>query len=357
MRKKSLRTRKGSVLMVTLWIITLLSFMSVSLGRKAYLEISLTRYMQGQIKSKYCAWAGIMQAVMDFKRMTQREKSKGFEEDIAPVDGVNLELYKSLPNYDDLCPSTDCIFAKSHIVNLGQAGETLVAMIPEEAKVNINGLTMHNINLFVELLDLLGVEHEASQIISYSVLDWKDTDRVLSHRQYGAEYLHYNSLSRDYKCKDAPFDTINELLLVRGMTREIFDKLKPYVSVYPRQGRLAINFYLAPQVILEAVANSAVGPTTNTSRDDAQSLAKKIVDHRSKHPDLYNNIDVQLTEGDYGLNAKEKVIWMAIQSYRAHTIRYMRVYAWGRDNSSDITTLLETIIERDKLSLVYWKRH
>ena len=61
---------------------------------------------------------------------------------------------------------------------------------------------------------------EQRDIIVDSILDWRDPDDF--HRVNGAENDTYRSLPEPYDCKNADFDSVEELLLVRGMTPELF---------------------------------------------------------------------------------------------------------------------------------------
>ena len=53
-----------------------------------------------------------------------------------------------------------------------------------------------------------------------SISDWRDSDDL--HRVNGAENDYYLSLSPPYTAKNGPFDTVEELLWVRGVTPELF---------------------------------------------------------------------------------------------------------------------------------------
>ena len=52
-----------------------------------------------------------------------------------------------------------------------------------------------------------------------SILDWTDADSV--QRAYGAEEDFYLALDPPRHCRNAPFETVEELLLVNGMTPEL----------------------------------------------------------------------------------------------------------------------------------------
>ena len=56
-------------------------------------------------------------------------------------------------------------------------------------------------------------------IISDSVLDWVDTDK--NHRLNGAEDDYYRKKNPPYFAKNGEIETLDELLKIRGMTKEI----------------------------------------------------------------------------------------------------------------------------------------
>lgn len=60
---------------------------------------------------------------------------------------------------------------------------------------------------------------KATEEIADSIVDWRDADETALAQ--GAENAYYQALATPYKCKNGPFDTVEELLLVRGMTPEI----------------------------------------------------------------------------------------------------------------------------------------
>jgi general secretion pathway protein K len=51
-------------------------------------------------------------------------------------------------------------------------------------------------------------------------MDWRDSDDL--HRLNGAENDYYRSLTPPYSAKNGPFDTVEDLLWVRGMSSDLF---------------------------------------------------------------------------------------------------------------------------------------
>lgn len=70
------------------------------------------------------------------------------------------------------------------------------------------------------LMALPGMELvETPEEIADAIMDWIDEDD--EPREYGAEYDYYQNLQPAYAPKNGPLDTVEELLLVRGITPEL----------------------------------------------------------------------------------------------------------------------------------------
>ena len=65
-----------------------------------------------------------------------------------------------------------------------------------------------------------GLEGEDRDIIVDSIIDWVDKDH--NHLMNGAEDEYYESLEDPYEARDSEFVVAEELLLVRGITEDIF---------------------------------------------------------------------------------------------------------------------------------------
>jgi general secretion pathway protein K len=90
-------------------------------------------------------------------------------------------------------------------------------------------------------------------------MDWKDPDDF--HRVNGAESAYYQSLPNPYKAKNARFDTIEELLLVKGMTSDILygtpekTGISHFLTVNAKSTTININ--AAPKEVLAAIPGSS----------------------------------------------------------------------------------------------------
>jgi general secretion pathway protein K len=64
------------------------------------------------------------------------------------------------------------------------------------------------------------MEEPRRTILVDSIMDWRDPDDL--HRINGAESDYYQSLPTSYSAKNGPFDTVEDLLWVRGVTTALF---------------------------------------------------------------------------------------------------------------------------------------
>lgn len=93
--------------------------------------------------------------------------------------------------------------------------------------------SMLYIQQFDRLLDNLP-NFDASKYhgLGYAIRDWIDADDQRSGTE-GAEDQDYLSQDPPYRAANQPMRSVSELMLVRGMTRELYAALQPYVAVLP----------------------------------------------------------------------------------------------------------------------------
>lgn len=119
----------------------------------------------------------------------------------------------------------------------------------ESGKININAIDDKSRELMVKYLTWQKFDRVEADTITDSILDWKDKDD-LKHLN-GAETDYYESLPEPYEAKNAPFDSIEELALVKEMTPAKFDIIRRDITTYG--SNLAININFASKEVLMAI--------------------------------------------------------------------------------------------------------
>ncbi len=194
MKKRSaLSNERGAALVLVLWIFIFLFVIAFDFSASVREEgLATYRYAQ-ETEGYYLALAGFQQGVYDLLKLAAQTGQVA-----VPAKG------------DDLFEGN---------WKQGTLGEGVyeVRFIDEAGKINLNRATDDTLR---SVLTHLGVEERQRNILVDSILDWRDEDEL--HRLNGAESDYYLKLSPPYTARNGPFDSVEDLLWVRGMTPELF---------------------------------------------------------------------------------------------------------------------------------------
>jgi general secretion pathway protein K len=239
--------RRGIALIMVLWVLAVLMVIALSFSYTARTEsLSAVAFKDG-VEKKFIAEAGIEKAAMEiiYRRMHPNVQTD--------VNGAETWRMDGTP----------------YTVNI-EGGHYTVRIIDESGKINLNTLTDASAIIFKNLLLNNGVEETVANTIVDSVLDWKDPDDFV--RLNGAESDYYMSLPSPYKAKNANFETLEELLLVKGMTPAILygeaakGGIIDFLTVHSSGSQ--INVSAAPKEVLMAIPGMT------------EEVAKAVIDAR-----------------------------------------------------------------------------
>ena len=184
-------------------------------------------HLQDRLKMYYLARAGIARATVELTH------DLTFDYDALNEPWSNQEkVFKELPLGDGF-------ITVSYHPEGGkdqEGGITLYGAMDESSKIDINNAPQEILKSLLERIGQATTE-EAADIAS-AMIDWRDKDIAVSVG--GAEDEYYQGLKIPYKCKNGNFQIAEELLLVKGMTPEIFSNIKEVITVYPTE-RVNIN--------------------------------------------------------------------------------------------------------------------
>ena len=344
-------TNRGVILLTVLWSLVILTVVALGIGRQAQIELALTKHSIERSQARFLALAGFQYALAQIREdsldpVASRTDTLAHCGVIPREETDTVEMFKNVD-------------FKSGQVEIGYVDEDrwIYGLSDEERRINLNALTSRNIDIFVHLLEILEVESEEARHLAHAVLDWMDSNDAVSHEEYGAESEYYQDLKNPLRAKNLPLESLEELLLVKGMNEEIFERIRPYVTIYPSKSQMRINFNTASQVVIDAVARSFTGSDSNTDVEDARSLAAKIIDYRNGDDGQAATEDDRLVDiEEIAVNQKEKVIYQNMRLYKTDTSNYLRIHVRGRDNQQRVTAEIEAIVFRNDLSVVYWRR-
>jgi general secretion pathway protein K len=193
---------KGIAFIMVIWVITILSVVVLEFCFAMRTEVNITRNYQEELQLYAAAEGGVQRAIAELilkhdSRMQQMRRN--------PKEGEALAEYIEWV--------TD---GRDYKVPF-ERGECAVRVMGEGGKVNINRVTD---TVLRKIVSSLGLEGEARDVVVDSILDWRDPDDFI--RINGAENDYYRSLKDPYDCKNGNLDSVEELLLIRGVTPELF---------------------------------------------------------------------------------------------------------------------------------------
>mgnify|MGYP001611980385 FL=1 len=245
---------KGSVLALCLWVICFLSFLAVTLSYQVRQRLSLIKRLEERDKLHFMAEAALKRAIAVIKK--------------EPLDGYDFlrEEWSDNPLIFKDVNAEGGVFSvcygDSGILDGEAALITRYGLIDEERKINLNSSGQDVIERLFRVG--LGMDDMLAQELAAGIKDWRDKDSELSIPVGSAEDFHYRGLNYPYDAKDGDMETLDELLLVNGMTKDIFERIKDYVTIW---GSGMVNINTAPQEVLLAVGLN-------------QSLVDKILSFR-----------------------------------------------------------------------------
>lgn len=131
-------------------------------------------------------------------------------------------------------------------------GATLVLSATDaQGRFNLNSLwrkgapSTADVGVFRNLLTALSLDPNLTD----AVLDWLDPDS--NTRPGGAEDVDYLSQTQPYRAANRYFASVDELRLVRGLSAEALERLRPYLVAIPAPTDINVN--TAPATLLVAL--------------------------------------------------------------------------------------------------------
>ena len=128
-----------------------------------------------------------------------------------------------------------------------------IQVTDHSGKIQINQIVDEEGNFDEEQKELLAgllisenfdIEPEEVEDILDAIKDWIDEDNEVT--RFGAEDSYYQALDPPYSCRNGPLESLEELLFIKGITRELFygnsenTGISEYLSVHG-EGKVNIN--------------------------------------------------------------------------------------------------------------------
>jgi general secretion pathway protein K len=217
----------------------------------------------------------------------------------------------------------------------------LVGKIPVNRLINQDGeYNTKEKEILTRLLSMprFNLEQDKVEDIVDSIKDWIDKDDEST--RFVAENSYYRTLDRPYSCRNAALESLEELLLVKGITRELFygtgdvSGISDYLTIH---GDGKININTADPVVLKAL-----------SEDIDDDMVNEMIAYREDEENDLNSPEWYKT----ALGTNEPIIDPDLITIKSE---YFEIRSKGMDGSR--SREIRAIVKRkDKnLSILSWK--
>jgi len=230
-------SHKGMVLIFSLWVLGILTILAVSVAAGIRQKIFLVERLDERSRMNYLLQAAVKKTAGYIHQQME-------ESSFTYTAAVKINLHNNTHELSQIILGHDV--AAVVLPSLGNDSSGRWGVVDEESKINLN--KTDQIVLTNLLMRVLELKDDQAGHLAAALLDW---------RQYGQSELtgffsedYYANLHNPYPKKNADYETLDEMLLVKGMTQQRFDKLIHYVTVY---GEGAVNINTASKDVLMAL--------------------------------------------------------------------------------------------------------
>lgn len=220
------RDRRGFALVAALWLLVALSALGLELALHSRSARLATANTLDQSRGRAAALAGLEHACAHLERL------------LLPASAAadrQLDPWRDVVGRARSLRDTVVLDDVRYLISIRDVGGLLDINRAGEAELR-------------RFFDALRVDAGLADRLAQAILDWRDADDL--HRGRGAERADYLAGGAAALPRNAPFQSLDELRHVRGMTREIFERARPFLTM---SGGGQVNLNVAERPVLLAL--------------------------------------------------------------------------------------------------------
>lgn len=337
----SRKSNKGTVLILVLWAIGLLTVFAVHIGLRVQQKIHLLSRLDKRAQLHLIVASGIQRAQAVFYTdrkingsSNQKQKKVIRFNNPAQFQGKKIGQGTYEVSYRDYPHDADFPIER-------------YGFIDEERKININKADGRVLKSLIQ--DVTGMNEEGADDLAKAIVDWRKYGRSEIIGFYSDEY--YENLEFPYEEKKRDFETLDELLLVKGMDKDIYKKLSDFVTVYG-EGQVNINTATEPVLAALGFGRKLIDKIflARRGRDKVEATSDDVV-----FEDIHN-ISMQLSQL-IKLNIKEvvRLNQLGQQGTIGTQSSYFKIQSKGRLDNFDESRVIVCVFHAQDGRIVYWR--
>jgi type II secretory pathway component PulK len=244
--------RRGLILPVMLVILLLLALLVASFSFQVQAEYSAGVGMKQRLQSRLAAEAGVHAAMVMLRSEQDNvaawyHNAEAFDQALVWSPDATIE---ELGKGSAVRQAEETVSGESRAVRFSlvaddpddvesklEDGKMRFGITDEASKLNLNTATEEQLlRLLQPVVLAMGHEPGVELELVYAILDWRDADDEPGSEEKPAESAYYRTLDPPYRAKNAPFESVEELLMVRGFNGRVL-----YGEDYDRNGLISAN--------------------------------------------------------------------------------------------------------------------
>jgi general secretion pathway protein K len=285
---KNSRGERGIALIVVMFVVATLTILILEFVHSTRINLYIAGNIADGMKASYLSGSGVKVAAGAMLDDLQDNKEDHLYEDWA-------QALPAIP---------------------GGEGWVTVTITDEASKFNINRLVRKSgmadtvrLDVFKRLMLNLELDPE----LSSAIIDWIDENPEGLNGGDESSLYGYASLPDPYPAKNGPLLSVNELTMINGITDEVYQKIKPYVTIY---GDKKLNLNTVDEKVLSAYVQVLSG-------EDDTKPAQDIITWRETDENYFKDKNLKKTlTGDVGI---ESALASKLAKYFGGSSRYFSV--------------------------------
>ena len=191
--------QRASILVGLLWCLALLSVIVIGVLHTARMDLLVVKNYGDRIQAHYLALAGIEKArALLYRDANDRSRSQ---------KNHSGNFYDDAQQFRDVALGRG-IFSVLRRGRSDEGGGVVYGVSDEESRLNLNTATA----------DELAKLQNMTPDVAAAIVNWRGGDSAT----VAAEAQYYAGLQPPYQPRNGPFQTVRELLMVRGVTADLF---------------------------------------------------------------------------------------------------------------------------------------
>lgn len=229
--RRALRDQKGIALLIVLMVTTVMTVLILDLHQSVRINFYIASNLADGVKASYLVRSGVQVAAGAL--LSDRQDNS--------VDSLHEDWYDFL--------------GKLGMPGMPVGDGTVIMEINDEAgRFNLNAMVGKRGNQRKQMVDIFRKLLEGEELdpdLANAVVDWIDADEETLDEGGAEDQVYgYEAMDGAVVSKNSPFDSLQEVRLVAGITDEVWQKLEPLVTIY---GTVQMNLNTAEKKVMKAV--------------------------------------------------------------------------------------------------------